>query len=141
MSIAMVSSQTNFNIPKFAVGDAKVECTLHPQGLDQDYNDRRVTVTSIIHLPKHVRNADSIYAKPNSTFKVSVYIYDGVEEEERLIGQATTAHRISEEERKSLVVHMTVHNIISQEDIIFHRSHSENATVRVKAELGYKQKS
>ena len=107
---------------------------LHAQGLDEDYTDRKVTVTGIIRLPKDARKASSLYANPNCTIKLSAYIYEGPIERNVIIGQGTEARKLSEDEREKLIMRMTVHNVASQVDIIFQRS-CEKVFVRVTAEI------
>ena len=109
---------------------------LHPQGQDKDFMDHKVTVTSILHLPKYARNSDSLYAQPNCTIELSVKVYKESEEEHNLLGQTSKTHKLKEDERQSLRVHMSVHSITSQLDIIYSRC-SEKILIKVRAELLY----
>ena len=135
MSISNCSQDVNYNIPKFYVGDTKVESVLHSQGQDKDYKEHKVTVTSILHLPKYAKNADSLYARQGCTFKLSIHIYEGPVENNKILGQASAVRKLSEEERQNLMVHMTVHSVASQEDIIFSRRCPEKLFVKVKGEM------
>ena len=109
---------------------------LHPQGKDQDFTDRKVTVTSILHLPKYARNSDSLYAQPNFAIELSVKVYKDSEEEHNLLGRTSKTHKLNDDERQSLRVHTSVHNVASQLDIIYNR-YSEKIFIRVRAELLY----
>ena len=110
-------------------------CTLHPQGKGQDYTDRNISVTSVLHLPKYARNPDSIYAQPNCAISLSVEVYKGSVEERNLLGRSQSEiHKVRKEERQNLMVHLGVHNVASQVDIIYSRS-SEIIYIRIVAEL------
>ena len=136
LSITNSISQIDYSLPKFTVGDTKVECMFHPQGKDQDYMNNKVTLTSILHLPKYARNSDSLYAQPNCAIKLSVMVYKGSVERKNLLGQASETRKLKEDERKNLVMHMTVHDVASHSSIFYSRS-SEKIFVMVKAELLY----
>ena len=109
---------------------------LHPQGQDQDYTDHNITVTGILHLPKYARNSDSLFAQANCATELTAKVYKGSVDEENLLGQASKIRKLQEDERRSLTVHMTVHNVVSQSDITYSRS-SEKIFIRVTAELLY----
>ena len=110
---------------------------LHPQGKDQDYTDNKVSLTSILQLPKYARNSDSLYAQPNCAIKLSAKAYKGSAEKKILLGQGSSnIQKLKEDERQNLLVHMTVHNVASHLDIFYSRC-SEKIFVMVKAELLY----
>ena len=128
------TSQVDYTLRKFYVDGAKVACTLLPQGKGQDYSDRNITVTSILHLPKYARNPNSIYAQPNCAISLSVEVYKGSVEKRNLLGKASKIQKLCEDERQNLMVHVDVHNVASQVDIIYSRS-SEIIFIRIIAEL------
>ena len=113
-------------------------CTLHPQGKGQDYTDRNVSVTNVLHLPKYARNPDSVYAQPNCAISLSVEAYKGSVEKRNLLGKASKIQKVCEEERQNLIMHVDVYNVASQVDIIYSRS-SEMIYIRIVAELLYEQ--
>ena len=129
------SVQADYGLPKFNVGDAKAECTFHSQGLDRDIEGHKVTVTGKIQLPRSARNADSIYVQPSCTFKLSAYVYEGPAEKKKLIGEASEARILTDEEQESLMVHMTIHSVVGHEDIFYSKRCPEKIFIRVTTEL------
>jgi hypothetical protein len=85
----------------------KVCCSLHPLGLGEDREDqnRSMTVTSAIHLPRETHT---------NKITLSVSTYDG----EKPIGHSRASREITDEDRRNRRLHMIIHQVARQEDIV-----------------------
>ena len=111
-SIAKTLLLSELPLPSFTVDDVKVCCTLHPQGLDDDWqNHSNMTLTATLFL-----------SQKNSARKVTLAVsaYDGeIIENKDPIANSSAYREVTDEDRISRKLHMTVQKIASQEDIIF----------------------
>ena len=125
-------------LPPFIVNNTKVCCSLHPLGLGNDRMDHKsMTVTSAIHLPR-INTCTNLLNKTNCMITLSVSVYDGeIIDITKRIGHSSTSRRITEEDRRNRRVHMVVHQVASQDDIIFQTvSDKIGFKIKIRIEAG-----
>ena len=107
-------------LPPFFVDNTKVCCSLHPLGLSNDRpvgHNKSMTVTSAIHLP-HINT--NLLNETNCMITLSVSVYDGeIIHITKQIGHSSASRQITYEDRRNRQVHMVVHHVATQDDIIF----------------------
>ena len=121
-------------LPSFIVDNTnlKVCCSLHPLGLGNDRmgHNKSMTVTSAIHLPRVNSTCTNLLNESHCTITLSVSIYDGEIE----IGHSSASQRITDEDRRNRRVHMVVHHVASQDDIVF-RTVSDKIGFKIKIRI------
>ena len=118
-SIAHLSSQIVFDIKqKLKICGIQGELQFHSHGLDQDYNNYKGTVTAVFKFPKKPQRIN-IMNYEHCEFKLSVKVYEGPIRNNRIIGQSTSTRELDDDDRKRGILHMTVHKVVSLENIIF----------------------
>ena len=95
-----------------------------------------MTLTCTFYLPKDTKKSKEFY-KSECVCTLSVYIYEGPVEDNHLIGESSESRRLSEDERKSSMLCMTVHQVASQVDIIFSERCPNKIFIRVVAEIKF----
>ena len=111
------------NVPSSAphyVTPSHVSC-LHSRGLDQDHKKRNGTITAMFKFPKKPQRIN-ILNYENCEFKIAANIYEGPVGNSRCIGQSSSTRSLDDDDRKRGILHMTVHGVVSQNDIIFTKS-------------------
>ena len=82
-----------------------------------------MTVTSAIHLPHETQcctNMKNLLNNTLCTITLSVSTYDGeISEKTKPIGCSSASRRVTDEDRRNRRLHMTIHNVASQDNIIF----------------------
>lgn len=99
----------------------KVCCSLHPLGLGNDRmgHNKSMTVTSAIHLPRVNSTCTNLLNESHCTIILSVSVYKSIYDGEIKIGHSSASQRITDEDRKNRRVHMVIHHVASQDDIVF----------------------
>ena len=133
--------QTVFDFKqKFKVYGIKGEFQFHSRGLDQDCKKRNGTLTAVFRFPKKPQRIN-ILNYENYEFKISVNVYEGPVGDNQLIGQSSSTRRLDDDDRKRGTLHMTVHEVVSQQKIIFTKSDTppEKIFMEVKVDLNAKR--
>ena len=133
--------QTVFDFKqKFKVYGIKGEFQFHSRGLDQDHKKRNGTLTAVFRFPKKPQRIN-ILNYENYEFKISVNVYEGPVGDNRLIGQSSSTRRLDDDDRKRGTLHMTVHEVVSQQKIIFTKSDTppKKISMEVKVDLNAKR--
>lgn len=123
-----------FNSPKFNVSGIRVVCQFHSQGLDQDISDHYATLTATFDLPKNPKKA-SVLNQQSPVFKLSVFVYEGAVEKKHLIGESSAARKLDDEDRQQFKMHMTVHRVVSLEELIFSEICPNKIIVKIVVEV------
>ena len=98
-----------------------------------------MTVTSAILLPHETcTNTTNLLNETNCKITLSVNTYDGeISENKKPIGHSSTSREVTDEDRRNRRLHMTVHEVASQDDIIFKTvSDKIGFKIKIKIEAG-----
>ena len=121
-SIARLLPQTAFDFKqKLIIYGIKGEFQFHSRGLDQDRKKRNGTITAMFKFPKKPQRIN-ILNYENCEFKIAVNIYEGPVGNSQCIGQSSSTRSLDDDDRKRGTLHMTVHGVVSLNDIIFTKS-------------------
>ena len=94
-----------------------LKCQLHCRGLDRDFYQRNATITAVVQfLP------DSLACRPSyeCTFELDVSVFEGQDVKEApLLGSARQRVKVTDIEREKHVMHITVHNIVKLDKIVY----------------------
>lgn len=93
------------------------KCQLHCRGLDIDFYERNATITAVVQF-----FPDSLACRPSCecTFELSVGVFEGRETKEAsLLSRASQRVKVTDIERKKHVMHITVHNIVKLDKIVY----------------------
>ena len=136
----MPRDQTVFNFKqKFKLYGIKGEFQFHSRGLDQDYKNHNGTLTAVFKFPKKPQRIN-ILNYENCEFKIAVNVYEGPMGDNQLIGQSSSTRSLDDDDRRQEVLHMTVHEVVSQKKIIFTKSNTppDKIFMEIKVELNAK---
>ena len=112
---------------------SKAKFQFHAQGLDQDSVNHNGTVTATFQFPDHSKKPQEMDIM-ECEFKLSVNVYRGSIEESHIIGQSSSVRRLDEDDRKRRTLHMTVHNVVNLQKIIFSASSVDKISIEVVIE-------
>ena len=108
---------------------------MHAQGLDQDLEDHHGTVTAVFNFPKDLKSSH-IFNKPDCKFKLSVAVYEGAVERNKLIGESISCRTPTAEDiRQNRKLHMTVHRVVNLSDVIFSKVCPSKIIVKIIVEI------
>lgn len=113
-------ANSEIKLASYNLHDIEIACYLHPLGLDEDCKPNgSITLTAVLRLPQRKRDSDNLR---KCTARLTVSVYEGLVKESRLINEPRFTYReMDDDDRQSLVMHLTVHDVVRQEDIVFSR--------------------
>lgn len=121
----------------FKLHGTKVTCYLHYLGLDQDCKPNgSITLTAILQLPKKKgRHLQQDYTQFMARMTVS--IYEGSIKETHIINEPRCSSReLDDEDRRRLTMHMTVHDVVKQNAIVFSKTCPDKVYFKIQTEIG-----
>ena len=86
-----------------------------------------MTLTAVVHVPQEANTT-------NCVVRLLVGVYDGETTENNVIGQSSTCRAVTDEDRRNGILHMTVHQVASQKNIVL-KSISEKIYFEVKVRI------
>ena len=130
-SIASLTTQTEFNVGRLTINGFNGTFQFHSQGLDQDYENHCGTVTAVFQFPKKTHtNKGNVLNYHGCKFKLSVNVYGS---KNGIIGQSCEIRNLTEDDQQHGILHMTVHNVVRLQDIIF--TNRDKILIEVMVEL------
>ena len=137
LGISQTSPVDKVRLASFKLCGTKITCYLHYLGLDQDCKPNgSLTLTAILHLPKGKRGDVSLLDHKKCTVKLTVSAYEGRVEERNIMNESRVSLReLDDDDRQQLTMHMTVHDIVRQEAIIFSEKCPEKIFFKIKTEI------
>lgn len=95
-----------------------------------------MTVTFAVLLPHETRtNTPNLLNETNCKITLFVSTYDGeISEKKTPIGHSSTSREVTDEDRRNRRLHMTVHRVASQDDIIF-KTVSDKIGFKIKVKI------
>ena len=133
-SIASLTTQTEFSVGRLTIDGFNGTFQFHSQGLDQDYDNHCGTVTAVFQFPKKTHtNKGNVLNCQGCKFKLSVIVYGGRISENKIIGQSSEIRNLTEEDQQHGILHMTVHDVVRLQDIIF--TNIDKILIEVTVEL------
>ena len=124
-------------LASFELYGAKVICYLHYLGLDQDCKPNgSMTLTAVMELPKKTKSQNSPLNHHKCTARLTVSVYEGAVKETRLINEPRSSCReLDDDDRQRQVMHLTVHDVVAQDAIIFSKIRANKIFFKIKAEM------
>ena len=137
--ISQTSPIDKVKLTSFKLYGTKIACYLHYLGLDQDCKPNgSLTLTAVLHLPKRKRGVWCPLDHKKCTVKLTVSTYEGPVEVKNniLMNEPRLSLReLDDDDRQRLTMHMTVHDVVRQEAIIFSKRCPEKIFFKIRAEI------
>lgn len=124
-------------LTSFKLYGAKITCYLHYLGLDQDCKSNgSLTLTAVLRLPKRKRGVVCLLDHKKCTVKMTVSAYEGRVEERNIMNDPRVSLReLDDDDRQRLMMHITVHDVVRQEAIIFNERCPEKILFQIEMEI------
>lgn len=137
LGISQTSPVDKVKLTSFKLYGTKITCYLHYLGLDQDCKPNgSLTLTAVLRLSKKKRGVASLLDHKKCTVKLTVGAYEGrVEERNILVEPRFSLREMDDDDRQRLTMHMTVHDVVRQETIIFSERRTEKIFFKIKMEI------
>ena len=138
LGISQTSPIDKVKLTSFKLYGTKISCYLHYLGLDQDCKPNgSLTLTAVLHLPKKKKGAVGLLDHKTCTVKLTVCVYGGkVDQEKNIMNEPRfSLGELDDDDRQRLTMHMTVHDVVRQEAIVFSESNPKNILFKIKLEF------
>ena len=130
-----LTDSDSVKLVSFKLHDTKITCYIHYLGLDQDCKPNgSVTLTALLRLPKSKKD---ILNRQRWTVSLCVSAYEGCLKNSRLINNEprSSTREVDDEDWLRLTMHMTVHDVIKQEAIVFSERRPDKIFFKIQAEI------
>lgn len=139
LGISQTSPVDQVKLASFKLYGTKITCYLHYLGLDQDCKPNgSLTLTAVLRLQKkkRPRGVASLLDHKKYTVKLTVGAYKGrVEKRNILVEPRFSVREMDDDDRQRLTMHMTIHDVVRQEVIIFSERCVEKIFFKIKMEI------
>jgi hypothetical protein len=137
LGISQTSPVDKVKLASFKLYGTKIACYLHYLGLDQDCKlNGSLTLTAVLHLPRKKTGIVSLLDHKKCTVKLTVSAYEERVEERNVMAEPRFSLReLDDDDRQRLTMHMTVHDVVRQEVVIFSERRAEKIFFKIKMEI------
>ena len=137
LGISQASPVNKVKLSSFKLYGTKITCYLHYLGLDQDCKPNgSLTLTAVLHLPKKKQGIVGLLDHKKCTVKLTASAYEGKVEERNIMNEPRFSLReLDDDDCQRLTMHMTVHDVVRQEAIIFSEKHPDKIFFKISTEI------
>ena len=138
LGISQTSPIDKVKLASFKLYGTKIACYLHYLGLDQDCKPNgSLTLTAVLRLPKKKTGVANLLDHKKCTVKLTVGAYEGRVDERNFLVEPPrfSLREMDDDDRQRLTMHMTVHDVVRQEAIIFSERRVEKIFFKIKMEI------